>query len=65
MFVTFKTISFFSSFYVHILTMRKCTRGAMWNAVIDTVVVNFVVTDDGDNMYVDIYGKYIYGLLNG
>ena len=37
--------------------------GARWNAVIDTFVDNFVVTDDGDNIYVGLYG--VYGLVNG
>ena len=36
--------------------MRTYTSGAMWNAVINTVVVNFVVADDGYNIYVYMYG---------
>ena len=31
--------------------------------MIGTFVDNFVVTDDGDNMYVGFYG--VYGSLNG
>ena len=35
----------------------------VWNTVIDVFVDNFVVTDDGDNMYVDLNG--VYSLVNG
>jgi len=31
--------------------------------MIDTFVDKFVVTDNGDNMYVGLYG--VYGLVNG
>ena len=44
--------------------MRKIISEAKWNAVIDTFVDNFVVTDDGDNMYVGFlwciwFGKWL------
>ena len=32
--------------------MRTSISGARWNAVIDTFVDNFFVTDDGDHIYV-------------
>ena len=49
---------------IKILIMRKIISEAKWNAVIDTFVDNFVVTDDGDNMYVGFlwciwFGKWL------
>ena len=37
--------------------------GARCNGMIDSFVDDFFVTDDGDSMYIDLYG--VYSLVNG
>jgi len=48
---------------VELLIMINSISGLRCNIVIDTFVDNLVVTDDGDNMYVDLNG--VYSLVNG